>query len=204
MLFRSAASGASATISVTGLNPGASATITVATSRTGYANGSAQVTGTAQTGAALTPSYGAVTRTADGFTSTISNYSALYTFTGTTTAGSVSVNNSNGAISVTGLAANTSATVTITATRTGYATGSSSVTASASIGAALNPSFATATPTSDGYTVQVSNYDANYTFAVSASSGSATISNTGLVTEIGKSTRLNSSHSQQSRMPSSA
>ena len=84
-----AASGASATISVTGLNPGASATITVATSRTGYANGSAQVTGTAQTGAALTPSYGAVTRTADGFTSTISNYSALYTFTGTTTAGKI-------------------------------------------------------------------------------------------------------------------
>jgi hypothetical protein len=45
-----------------------------------------------------------------------------------------------------------------------------------SLEAALTPTFATPTKTSDGFTVQVSNYDANFTWNVSASVGSAAIS----------------------------
>ena len=41
------------------------------------------------------------------------------------------------------------------------------------------------TSTADGFAVQVSNYDAAYTWAVSTDEGSATISNTGLVTVTG-------------------
>jgi len=47
------------------------------------------------------------------------------------------------------------------------------------------PTFDTPTPTADGFTVQVSNYDAAYTWAVTTTVGSATISNTGLVTVTG-------------------
>jgi hypothetical protein len=50
---------------------------------------------------------------------------------------------------------------------------------------ALTPTFGTPTSTADGFTVQVSNYDAAYTWAVSTTAGSATISNAGLVTVTG-------------------
>jgi len=52
--------------------------------------------------------------------------------------------------------------------------------------AALTPTFGVATATSTGFTVQISNYDVNYTWAATNSaSGVVTISNTGLVTVTG-------------------
>jgi len=67
--------------------------------------------------------------TATGFTFTISNYSALYTYALTTTKGSVS--RSTDAVTVTGLTAGESATVTIAVTRTNYKPASKTVTGSA-------------------------------------------------------------------------
>jgi hypothetical protein len=50
----------------------------------------------------------------------------------------------------------------------------------------LTPTFDTATPTADGFTVQITNYDAAYTWTGTATaSGSVSISNTGLVTVTG-------------------
>ena len=50
----------------------------------------------------------------------------------------------------------------------------------------LTPTFDTATPTADGFTVQITNYDATYTWTGTATaSGSVSISNTGLVTVTG-------------------
>jgi hypothetical protein len=50
----------------------------------------------------------------------------------------------------------------------------------------LTPTFGTPTATADGFTVQISNYDAAYTWAGTATaSGSVSISNTGLVTVTG-------------------
>ena len=69
--------------------------------------------------------------TAAGFTFTISNYSANYTYVLTTTKGSVSRVTDD--VTVTGLAASESATVTIAVTRSGYKPGSKTVTGSASI-----------------------------------------------------------------------
>ena len=70
--------------------------------------------------AGLTPVLSAATATADGFTFSITNYSASYTFAATTTSGSVSITGANGV--VTGLPANGTATVTVTSSRAGYAT----------------------------------------------------------------------------------
>ena len=56
-----------------------------------------------------------------------------------------------------------------------------------SLEAALTPTFATPTQTSDGFTVQVSNYDANFTWNVSASVGTAAIGGSGLITVTGLS-----------------
>lgn len=122
-------SGSTRVLTVTGLTPGASATITQNTSRTGYANGTATATGTATTGSALTPAFGSTTATADGFTVQISNYSVSYTWGGTATAsGTVSISGT-GLVTVTGVADGTSSTATITTTRTGYTNGSATVAA---------------------------------------------------------------------------
>lgn len=50
---------------------------------------------------------------------------------------------------------------------------------------ALIPTFGTSTPTSDGFTVQITNYDAAFTWTASMSAGSAAIDNSGLVTVTG-------------------
>jgi hypothetical protein len=44
------------------------------------------------------------------------------------------------------------------------------------------PEFETPTATADGFTVQVSSYDSDFTWSVSTTAGSATISGTGLIT----------------------
>jgi hypothetical protein len=67
--------------------------------------------------------------TATGFTFTISNYSALYTYVLTTSKGSVS--RSTDDVTVTGLTAGESATVTIAVTRANYKSASKTVTGSA-------------------------------------------------------------------------
>ena len=47
------------------------------------------------------------------------------------------------------------------------------------------PEFETPTATADGFTVQVSNYDSDFTWSVSTTAGSVTISVTGLITVTG-------------------
>ena len=65
-------------------------------------------------------------------------------------------------------------------------TSSNAGTVNDSLIAALTPTFGTPTPTSTGFTVQISNYDAAYTWAGTATaSGSVAINGTGLVTVTG-------------------
>ncbi|MFZ4611974.1 MAG: choice-of-anchor Q domain-containing protein, partial [Gemmataceae bacterium] len=135
-------------------------------------------------GAANTPTFGTPTATADGFTVLISNYDANFTYGGTATAnGTVSIDGS-GLVTVSGVAANTSSTATITTTQTNFVSGSAQVTAT-SLNAANTPTFGAPTSTPDGFTVQISNYDANFTYAGTATVGSVSISGTGLVTVTG-------------------
>jgi len=103
---------------------------TVVTAQNGTTTTTYTVTVTrAAPAAALTPTFGTPTATADGFTVQISNYSASYTWAGSATAsGSVAINGT-GLVTVTGVAPGTSSTATITTTRTGYTNGSATVSA---------------------------------------------------------------------------
>ena len=87
---------------------------------------------------------------------------------------------------VTSLSNGTSYTFTVTATNS-VGTGSASSASSAVIptGAALTSTFASPSSTADGFTVQVSNHDSDYTYAATTTAGSVSISNAGLVTVTG-------------------
>ncbi|MEI8083370.1 MAG: hypothetical protein WCI74_16150, partial [Actinomycetes bacterium] len=155
------------------------------TTRTGYVGGTAQVSATSLY-AALTPTFGTPTPTADGFTVQISNYSAAYTWGGSATAGGSVAISGTGLVTVTGVAPGTSSTATITTTRTGYVSGSAAVTATSIKGAALTPTFGSVTSISGGFTVQITNYSASYTWGGSATGGgSVSIDGSGLVTVTG-------------------
>ena len=171
-------------VTVTGVAAGTSSTATITTTRAGYAGGSATVTATSLF-AALTPTFGATTATSNGFTVQISNYNALYTWAGTATASGSVVVSGTGFVTVTNVAAGTSSTATITTTQTGYVGGSNTV-AATSLNTALTPAFGTTTATADGFTVVITNYDANYTWAGTATaSGSVSVTGSGLVTVTG-------------------
>ncbi len=171
-------------IAVTGLGAGQSATITVTASRAGFNDGSAEVTGSANVGAALTPEFGAVSSTSDGFTVQVSNYDAVYVWEVSASAGNAAINGS-GLITVSDLTPSQSATVNVTASRTGYESGAAEISGTASVGVALTPEFDGVVSTADGFTVQVSNYDAGFTWDVTPTAGTATISSSGLITVVG-------------------
>jgi trimeric autotransporter adhesin len=171
-------------VTISGVAAATSSTATVTTTRIGYAGGSAPVTATTLN-AASTPTFGSTTRTADGFMVQISNYDANFTYDGTATAGGTVAISNTGLVTVSGLAATTSSTATLTTTRTGYAGGSAPVTAT-TLSAASTPTFGAPTPTAAGFTVQIGNYDANFTYGGTATAGgTVAISNTGLVTVSG-------------------
>ncbi|MFA7265712.1 MAG: BspA family leucine-rich repeat surface protein [Candidatus Nanopelagicales bacterium] len=177
--------GGSEFVVVTGLPPNTSATVTVTTTREGYAGGSNTVSGTSLL-AAYTPELGDAVATASGFTSEIENYDDSYTWNPSITTdpvpqgASVSITLVEGVhyVTVTGMAANTAATVEVTTTLTNHATGEASVSGT-SLLAALTPSLAPAVKTNGGFTSVISNYDPAYTWGASSTSGTATITSNG-------------------------
>ena len=173
-------SGSNLLLTVTGLNPGSSATITQTTTRTGYTSGTANATGIALNGASYTPTFGTPTATADGYTVSITNYDAAYSWsTPTVSVGFVSAGTPSGStriLTVTGVNPSTLATITQIVTRTGYSSGSATVSGTSLVGAALTPQFGTPTPTATGFTVMITNYSSSYTWlAPSVSAGSVSV-----------------------------
>jgi len=79
------------------------------------------------------PTLGATTSTSDGFTFSITNYSATYTYTFATTSGSAS--QSSGLVTVTGMTPSSSSTITVRAARSGYRTASATVSGSSRVAA---------------------------------------------------------------------
>src|SRR5690606_26822583 len=75
-------------------------------------------------------------------------------------------------------------TVEVTVSKPGFTDASAAVTGSA-LDAALAPTFGIPTRTADGYTVQLTNYDPAFTWDVAASTGTASLSSSGLVTVTG-------------------
>ena len=179
---RGSATRSAGLITVTGLAPGESAAVTVDATRTGYNAGTAGVSGSAETGLALTFTLETPTATADGFTVKVTNYDTNWNWSVNTTRGSAT--RSAGLITVTGLAPGESAAVTVDATRTGYNAGTAGVSGSAETGLALTFTLETPTATADGFTVKVTNYDTNWNWSVNTTRGSATRS-AGLITVTG-------------------
>ena len=125
-------------VTVTGVAPSTSSTATITSSRAGYSNRSATVTATSTTGV-LTPTFGSPTATADGFTVSITNYDAAFTWaTPTVSAGSVAITSTTGAtrvLTVTGLSPGASATITQNTSRTNYSNGTATVSGTAAVAA---------------------------------------------------------------------
>ena len=167
---------------ISGVRPGETATVSISASSADRATGSATVTGGSLL-TALIPVLGATTATSDGFTASITNYSSLYTWVAGVDSGTASitpVDATTATLRVAGQSGSGSVLTKVTTTRTGYASGVSYI-RSSTTNPGLMPLFGASVQSLDGFSVQLSNYDSAYTWTVSTSSGTATISNTGLV-----------------------
>jgi hypothetical protein len=92
----------------------------------------------------------------------------------------------SGSILVTGLSPATSYTFTVTAVNSvGTSVASATSNSITTSGVGRNPTFSTPSSFDYRFTVQVTNYDAAYTYSVSSTAGQASISSTGLVTVTG-------------------
>lgn len=171
---------------VTGLTPGASSTIEISAWRTGYGPGKVSVTGQAQLGAALQPVLGAVTRTFDGFTVSVLNPDPAWNIRYVSTAGFVQPCHATVGACVSDLPPDTEAHVWVRFERPGYVTGVAEA-VGRSLAAPLIPEFGPSTRLFRGFSFQISNFDANWTWSAAASAGVATMSSTGLVTVTGLS-----------------
>ncbi|MCF8527209.1 MAG: Ig domain-containing protein [Candidatus Nanopelagicales bacterium] len=87
---------------------------------------------------ALTPAFGSVTSTSDGFTVTVTNHDPAYTWATSSSTGTSTISGT-GLVTVTGLSAGASATVTVSTTRTGYTTGTAQQTGTATAAATPSP-----------------------------------------------------------------
>jgi hypothetical protein len=116
-------------LTVSGLNPGDTADVTISTSSDGYLDATTTYRGVADN-TALTPSFAQVTRTEHGFSTRVLNFDLTFAWQTQVSAGHVSLDES-GNIVVTGLNAGQSATLTVTNSREFYAAGSGTIVGSA-------------------------------------------------------------------------
>lgn len=137
---------------------------------------------------ALTPLFDSYTARSDGYSVQLANFDLNYLWVATKsgTGGAVTVSNT-GLITVSGLGYNVASTLTVTTSRDGYLSGSATSPSYLSAkGPALVPAFNSATATSNGFTLQISNYNSAYSWTgTNSQGGTVTISNTGLVTVSG-------------------
>ncbi|MFM7098957.1 MAG: hypothetical protein ACKO16_16225, partial [Gemmataceae bacterium] len=173
-------------VTVTGVAPGTSSTATITTSRANYNSGSGTIAGSSIYGAALNPTFGTPSSTTNGFIVQITNYNSAFTYSGTASAGGFVSINGTGIVTVTGVAPSTSSTVFIDTMRFGYNSGYGFVAGTSTNGPALIPTFGSPISTTNGFNVQITNYDPAYTFSGTATAnGIVSISNTGFVTVTG-------------------
>lgn len=158
------------TISVTGLAPGQSATVTVVAVASGRTDAPSSVTSSALGQGAIDPA--APVPTLDGFRAEIQDFDAEATYEVTTSAGAVELEGDT--IVVTGLAPGESATVTIAFTKVGETDATAEVTGAAlAIGTA--PTFSPSTSAARGFTFTITNYSAEISYTLAATNaGSVT------------------------------
>ncbi|TFB77325.1 fibronectin type III domain-containing protein [Cryobacterium glaciale] len=176
-----------------GVSTGTTTTVTGLTNGTAYDFGISAVNGSG-TGPwspllltpiapGTVPTLGAPVATADGFTVTLTNYDAAVTYALSATNGA-SFTRSGANITVSALAAGASAALTVNATRTGF-TPTSAATSGTALLAGLTPTFGTPVRTADGFTVDITNWDPNYTFVSVVASQGMTSRTDSTITVIG-------------------
>jgi hypothetical protein len=144
-------------VAVTGLTPGQATTVDISADATGATSTMLDVVGAAlSTG--VTPTFGSITPTANGYSFTLDNYSADVDYTFSAPIG-VTVSRTDSTVTVTGLAPSASANVTVTASRPDY-TDASAVVSGTALAAGTAPDIRSIVPTADGFTFTVGNYDA--------------------------------------------
>jgi hypothetical protein len=166
------------------LTPGASTTINIlVTSQDGSSSTSYNVVVT-RTG--LTTTFAARTQTTTGISSAITNYNPAFQYVITSNVGQLTLGVQAGArlpFTITGLAGNQVATISVTTSQPGYTTVTATTTGTAGRAVALVPLFSTPVATNDGFTVNITNYNALYTFTptVTAPGAVAVVSTVGSV-----------------------
>ena len=173
--------GGTAIVRVSGVAAGASATLTVSTSRIGFTSGSANVTGSALEPARV-PIFEAPVVAPNGFTVAITNYDPAFTWSINSSAGTATL--TGGVVAVTNVPAATSATVTVTTTRIDYATGTAQISAT-STQTGVTPTLTAVTSNTTGFTTSISNLATGYTYLVSSDFGTATLGSLGAITVSG-------------------
>jgi hypothetical protein len=113
-------------ITVTGMSPGAIATISIDNQKTGFASGNGVVSGSALN-AAKVPVIGNIVTLTGGFTAAVTNYDSAFTWSVFSSTGNAIIN-TQGGVTVSGVAPSTAVQLTVNATRATYAPGSSEVT----------------------------------------------------------------------------
>jgi hypothetical protein len=166
--------------------------------------GSASLTGTGITGTRTScstapgaPTIGTATATGTttatvAFTAPASDGgSTILSYTATSSPGSVTATITqagSGTISITGLFASTSYTFTITALNSAGASLASAASNSiTTFTPGISPLFTSPSSYDGRFTVQISDYDSAFTYAVTSSAGQASINSTGLITVTGLS-----------------
>jgi titin len=158
-------------ITVTGAAPGEARSVIVRVVQTGHEEAVSTVGARAlETG--VTPSVGSTTGTATGFAIPVENFDAdaVYTLDLSGLPAGASASLVDGAIVVTGLAPGASAKVGVTATRSGRTPASMTV-SGAALTTGVQAEVGTPVRTSDGFTVEIADYDPTAEYRVIAPKG---------------------------------
>jgi hypothetical protein len=174
-------------ITISGLGSGATANVSVTTTRSGYVTASNSTNGMAlERLLSVTPYLSAKTPTRDGFTVQITNYSSLYIWTATSSTGTVSQPNSSGLITVSGAPRGQQVVVTVYVNLAGYTGTKNTITYSTlPPPTSISPTVGNVSIISNGFTIPVTNFDDWFTWTVISSSGQATIDKNGLISVTG-------------------
>jgi uncharacterized repeat protein (TIGR02543 family) len=120
------ATGSILPITVTGMSPSALATISIDNQKTAFASGNGVVSGSALN-AAKVPVIGNIVTLTGGFTAAVTNYDSAFTWSVFSSTGTAIIN-TQGGITVSGVAPSIAVQLTVNTTRTAYAPGSTQTT----------------------------------------------------------------------------
>ena len=170
-----------ATVTVTGLSLGDSATVTVGVSQAGSTAASATHHAAAMV-AGTAPTFSGLVATADGFHVEIANYDPALDYDFVTT-GAIHASHSGSTITVTGVAPGASTTVSVTVTLPGVTAATASTLGTALL-AGTAPAVSPITQTVDGFAFTITNPDATAGYSVTSTAGTAVLE-AGVVTVTG-------------------